>query len=131
MHMEFIIKLSDDGETTKPRAVIFENEITPGTREAIFSSLQPGVYRYVRDPSIEIRQGETVESPSREFDLSAMLPEISMPEKKFKTSIDADLTEKTRHPYLEPVVNEKTTPRRNDACPCGSGKKYKHCHLNK
>ncbi|WP_428266053.1 SEC-C metal-binding domain-containing protein [Haliangium sp.] len=23
------------------------------------------------------------------------------------------------------------TVSRNDPCPCGSGKKYKHCHLNK
>jgi preprotein translocase subunit SecA len=29
---------------------------------------------------------------------------------------------------IEPIRN--TTPRvgRNDPCPCGSGKKYKHCH---
>ena len=26
-----------------------------------------------------------------------------------------------------PIVNTKT-PRPNDPCPCGSGKKYKHCH---
>ena len=25
----------------------------------------------------------------------------------------------------------KTAARRNDPCPCGSGKKYKNCHLDK
>jgi preprotein translocase subunit SecA len=27
----------------------------------------------------------------------------------------------------EPIKVEKA-PGRNDPCPCGSGKKYKHCH---
>lgn len=29
-----------------------------------------------------------------------------------------------------PMINDKT-PGRNDPCPCGSGKKYKHCCLKK
>jgi preprotein translocase subunit SecA len=28
---------------------------------------------------------------------------------------------------LQPIVKEKIVGR-NDLCPCGSGKKYKHCH---
>lgn len=28
----------------------------------------------------------------------------------------------------DPVVTARAKIRRNDACPCGSGKKYKHCH---
>ena len=28
----------------------------------------------------------------------------------------------------QPVVNAGEKVGRNDACPCGSGKKYKHCH---
>lgn len=27
-----------------------------------------------------------------------------------------------------PMVQEDRPPRRNELCPCGSGKKYKHCH---
>ena len=30
-------------------------------------------------------------------------------------------------PKPAPVVNSSSTPGRNDPCPCGSGKKYKHC----
>ncbi len=29
----------------------------------------------------------------------------------------------------QPVRSANKTPGRNDPCPCGSGKKYKHCHL--
>ncbi len=32
-----------------------------------------------------------------------------------------------QQPPRIPIVNTKT-PRPNDPCPCGSGKKYKHCH---
>jgi predicted aspartyl protease len=34
----------------------------------------------------------------------------------------------TRHSHIEPIKNENPKTRRNDPCPCGSGKKYKHCH---
>ena len=30
---------------------------------------------------------------------------------------------------IAPVKNTRSSARRNDACWCGSGKKYKHCHL--
>jgi len=33
--------------------------------------------------------------------------------------------------YLKPTVNEGEKTGRNELCPCGSGKKYKHCCLNK
>lgn len=31
-------------------------------------------------------------------------------------------------PKPAPHVNDQPKPGRNDPCPCGSGKKYKHCH---
>ena len=37
---------------------------------------------------------------------------------------DNDTQSKTHAPY----IREGEKIRRNDACPCGSGKKYKHCH---
>ena len=33
--------------------------------------------------------------------------------------------------YQEPVVREAPKVKRNDPCPCGSGKKYKKCSLKK
>lgn len=31
----------------------------------------------------------------------------------------------------EPVLPRRVHPPRNSPCPCGSGKKYKHCHGGK
>jgi uncharacterized protein YchJ len=32
-------------------------------------------------------------------------------------------------PVPQPIVNEERQPGRNEPCWCGSGKKYKHCHM--
>jgi len=37
----------------------------------------------------------------------------------------------SKHSYLIPIINENKNIGRNDLCPCGSGKKYKHCCLLK
>jgi preprotein translocase subunit SecA len=56
------------------------------------------------------------------------------PEKRENTSYQTNRTEEARQPQPQPqrrVVSPITTgPKigRNDPCPCGSGKKYKHCH---
>ncbi|MGM0480008.1 MAG: preprotein translocase subunit SecA [Bacteroidota bacterium] len=39
-------------------------------------------------------------------------------------------SERQSQPKKQPVVADKKT-NRNDPCPCGSGKKYKHCHGRK
>jgi preprotein translocase subunit SecA len=36
--------------------------------------------------------------------------------------------ESTNAPANAPAVNQGPKVGRNDPCPCGSGKKYKHCH---
>jgi len=36
----------------------------------------------------------------------------------------------TKHSHIQPVINPQKIGR-NDLCPCGSGKKYKHCCLGK
>ncbi|MDZ7765043.1 MAG: SEC-C metal-binding domain-containing protein [Melioribacteraceae bacterium] len=33
-----------------------------------------------------------------------------------------------RRGKVQPVVRQEEKVGRNDPCPCGSGKKYKHCH---
>ena len=30
---------------------------------------------------------------------------------------------------IEPIRNREDVVGRNDPCPCGSGKKYKNCHM--
>ncbi|MDR1140363.1 MAG: SEC-C domain-containing protein [Planctomycetaceae bacterium] len=32
---------------------------------------------------------------------------------------------------MEPIRNRNPQIGRNDPCPCGSGKKYKNCHMPK
>ncbi len=34
-------------------------------------------------------------------------------------------------PPVEPIRKDAVEPGRNDPCPCGSGKKFKQCCLNK
>jgi preprotein translocase subunit SecA len=41
---------------------------------------------------------------------------------------DASETEDEGAQKSKPIVNAMPKVGRNDACPCGSGKKYKHCH---
>jgi uncharacterized protein YecA (UPF0149 family) len=36
-----------------------------------------------------------------------------------------------RPPTLQPVRKAEWRPKRNDPCWCGSGKKYKQCHLQR
>ena len=38
------------------------------------------------------------------------------------------LTHRHAGPAGEPVVRETRKVGRNEPCPCGSGKKFKHCH---
>jgi uncharacterized protein len=42
----------------------------------------------------------------------------------------ADLSDLTHHLRYKVDTVRRDTPKvgRNDPCPCGSGKKYKHCH---
>lgn len=37
----------------------------------------------------------------------------------------------TKHSHIQPMKNETRKTGRNDPCPCGSGKKFKHCCLSK
>ncbi|MDP5206879.1 SEC-C metal-binding domain-containing protein, partial [Alishewanella sp. SMS9] len=41
-------------------------------------------------------------------------------------SLASDLPEGMQN--AAPVIRDGAKVGRNDACPCGSGKKYKHCH---
>lgn len=43
----------------------------------------------------------------------------------------AELSRKNKSSGLESVSSARTEVGRNDPCPCGSGKKYKKCCLNK
>ena len=42
-----------------------------------------------------------------------------------------DLGEEPEPPVTSPIRKTGARVGRNDPCPCGSGKKYKRCHLEK
>lgn len=39
-----------------------------------------------------------------------------------------EVTKRLRPDLLQPAVDEVPKVGRNEPCPCGSGRKYKHCH---
>jgi preprotein translocase subunit SecA len=39
-----------------------------------------------------------------------------------------DAQEPPGEPAAQPFTREQPKVGRNEPCPCGSGKKYKHCH---
>jgi preprotein translocase subunit SecA len=41
---------------------------------------------------------------------------------------DADADAEAKGKPAQPVVRQSQKVGRNDPCPCGSGKKFKHCH---
>ena len=41
---------------------------------------------------------------------------------------NAQVEESNELPVMETVIRETDKVGRNALCPCGSGKKYKHCH---
>ena len=43
-------------------------------------------------------------------------------------SVDSNSLENNTELKVKPIVNTMPKVGRNDPCPCGSGKKYKHCH---
>ncbi|MFT4070845.1 MAG: preprotein translocase subunit SecA [Dysgonamonadaceae bacterium] len=72
---------------------------------------------------IPLREPESVQeaAPEQKTDFSRMKTQ------KDEINQTAEKPEQPQQPKHEPVRVEKTVGR-NDPCPCGSGKKYKHCH---
>ena len=42
--------------------------------------------------------------------------------------MDADILNRSMQKLIKPIVNTSPKIGRNEACPCGSGKKFKRCH---
>ncbi|OCL19699.1 preprotein translocase subunit SecA [Gilliamella sp. wkB171] len=75
---------------------------------------------------VQIRSQEEVDEAERQR-LAEMekLMEKQKTSHESVTSIDGDQPETSS---TQPVVRAQAKVGRNDPCPCGSGKKYKHCH---
>jgi len=81
-------------------------------------------------PMEQTNAGQIREGRERKTDLSKMRQrkeEFAGAGGSEMMSAENDYIDPSEHVKQEPIRVEKT-PGRNDLCPCGSGKKYKHCH---
>lgn len=80
-------------------------------------------------PHIFAKLRELIEEDVRE---AAMTEEVAAtiwrPTQVAIEAFDAALSGRRPGERQGTIVNDAPTPGRNDACPCGSGKKYKKCH---
>jgi preprotein translocase subunit SecA len=60
--------------------------------------------------------------------ISAIQAPESFPQSPGESAASSNATQAGALPVAEPFVRQVPKVGRNDACPCGSGKKYKHCH---
>jgi preprotein translocase subunit SecA len=81
-------------------------------------------------PMEQTNAGQIREGRERKTDMS----KLRQRKEEFATaggpehmSAGNDYIDPSEHKKQEPIRVEKA-PGRNDTCPCGSGKKYKHCH---
>ena len=70
----------------------------------------------------EVKEAEPEERTQRYNEQKENLNEASQ-----QAAARQDTRESARQVNRTPIVKEKM-PRPNDPCPCGSGKKFKHCH---
>ena len=72
-------------------------------------------------PELQIRQAEAPQAPRQQERLQ-----------ESRSGIDEGMRQAANHDTREqqPVqpIRRENLPGRNDLCPCGSGKKFKHCH---
>jgi uncharacterized protein YecA (UPF0149 family) len=59
---------------------------------------------------------------------SDKLPQFLKPEPKKRTKLKKTVL--LQVPKGDRFKNSRSLIKRNEKCPCGSGKKFKHCHLN-
>jgi hypothetical protein len=80
-------------------------------------------------PNICAKLRELIEEDVREAAMTAETAAvIYKPTQVVIEAFDAALAGRRAGERQGTVVNEQAKPGRNDACPCGSGKKYKKCH---
>ena len=80
---------------------------------------------YLMRGNIHIQQNEQVQE-AREQKTSLTNIQTNKEEAMRKAAAESVSTPTERR--IETIVRQEEKVGRNDACPCGSGKKYKHCH---
>lgn len=73
---------------------------------------------------VRIRSQEEVEEAERQ----AQEAMAKLAEKQQLSHDEVDELHEAKAQVAQPLIRAQTKVGRNDPCPCGSGKKYKHCH---
>jgi preprotein translocase subunit SecA len=71
--------------------------------------------------TVHIRSSEEIEAA----DTKPAVENVQYKHEKFDEPAATDEAEHAEH---RPLVRQDIKVGRNEPCPCGSGKKYKHCH---
>jgi hypothetical protein len=117
-------------ETFMIRPEDIEDAYRPGAKKT-HAGLEPLLTRYERQyrehESQERRKAEAKQSPP-----AALPPQpAALPPRPAALPPRPAVKPATRPPAVEPIQKTEWRPRRNDPCWCGSGKKYKECHLRR
>jgi preprotein translocase subunit SecA len=88
--------------------------------EVLLQAVRNDVMRLLM--TVEVRSEEQIEAVEPPPALENVQYQHAAYDEQDEEAAEADA------PKAQPVVNHGLKVGRNDACPCGSGKKYKHCH---
>src|SRR5690606_11888318 len=78
---------------------------------------------------VKVRQEEEVQRLEEERRAAAAaLAERAKYQHEEAESLTGNGPQEEEAPAAQPFVRDEKKVGRNDPCPCGSGKKYKHCH---
>jgi preprotein translocase subunit SecA len=66
--------------------------------------------------------------PMTEAEQQAMMQQMVAQQKQSQAEMQTSQTAPAEHGFVEDDPSTWGNPGRNDPCPCGSGKKFKHCH---
>ena len=66
--------------------------------------------------------------PMTEAEQQAMMQQMVAQQKQTQARMETSQTAQAESGFVEDDPSTWGNPGRNDPCPCGSGKKFKHCH---
>jgi preprotein translocase subunit SecA len=89
-----------------------------------FESMWRGVEDKVTDAVFRMEEAEGFQDS-----LWAIRATIHESAPRMSASDDGQSTNSGQDKKPEPIRNTREKVGRNDPCPCGSGKKYKNCHM--
>jgi preprotein translocase subunit SecA len=81
----------------------------------------------VEDAPEEAMHDALVGAVAYQAQATRVIPQATTPQ---QAPVDNTTTNSTEAPKHDPIRKSGQKVGRNDPCPCGSGKKYKNCHMN-